>query len=266
MGRKKTRSDPGSEVSLFPFLSVLACVIGVLTLAIAALSISHLRSGRDPEEVARADEYVRMERQMREERELLERLRREVEEAKGIEEELQRLRPQATQSAPDISKEEVERLRRLLEDLKKQMADRSEAAERLKEEIARLEALLKELEADLETRQAALKGPAIMVKPGEAGRGKKYFFAEATREGLVLHGPGAKWRVPLKEIEKSKAFDSLCDSVKKAGQAVLVLLIRGDGIEAFQKAERAAQKAGVTVGRLPLVGQGPVDLSEFSGD
>ena len=50
MARRPAEED---GVSLFPFLSVLACVIGTLTLMIMALALGQM----DTEEVASAEDY-----------------------------------------------------------------------------------------------------------------------------------------------------------------------------------------------------------------
>ena len=42
MGRRRDRED--TDVSLFPFLSILACIIGVLTLLISTLALSQMDS------------------------------------------------------------------------------------------------------------------------------------------------------------------------------------------------------------------------------
>ena len=52
MGRRKKRGDP--SVTLFPFLSVLACVIGVLTLMITALAIGQMQENHDPRDKQRS--------------------------------------------------------------------------------------------------------------------------------------------------------------------------------------------------------------------
>ena len=51
MGRRPATDD--NDVSLFPFLSILACVIGVLTLMISALALMQM----DDDVVVRAEEY-----------------------------------------------------------------------------------------------------------------------------------------------------------------------------------------------------------------
>ena len=56
MGRRPTDND--NEVSLFPFLSILACIIGVLTLMISTLALSQM----DNDVVAAAEEFERVSR------------------------------------------------------------------------------------------------------------------------------------------------------------------------------------------------------------
>ena len=60
MARIQTASA-ANAVSLFPFLSILACVIGALTLIISSLSLSQVSAGRQDEDVARAEDYVALQ-------------------------------------------------------------------------------------------------------------------------------------------------------------------------------------------------------------
>src|SRR4051794_29062422 len=64
MGQARTRSDP--EVSLFPFLSILVCVIGGLMVLILVLTIAQgvLGDRRDVDEVARATEADGLRREI----------------------------------------------------------------------------------------------------------------------------------------------------------------------------------------------------------
>ena len=59
-----------SAVSLFPFLSILACVIGSLTLMITALALTGMNTGpaggREESEVRRAEEYMVLQREIEE--------------------------------------------------------------------------------------------------------------------------------------------------------------------------------------------------------
>ena len=58
------RTSAGPEISLFPFLSILACLIGSLTILIVALSVSEVLQGRKDEAVARAEDYVALQDEM----------------------------------------------------------------------------------------------------------------------------------------------------------------------------------------------------------
>ncbi len=51
MGRRPVDQD--NDISLFPFLSILACIIGVLTLMIATLALSQM----DSEVVVAAEKF-----------------------------------------------------------------------------------------------------------------------------------------------------------------------------------------------------------------
>ena len=62
MGRR--RKSDAESVSLFPFLSILACVIGVLTLMITALALGQM----DTEEVADLNVLETAPEQIEEER------------------------------------------------------------------------------------------------------------------------------------------------------------------------------------------------------
>ena len=55
MGRRQESGD--NDVSLFPFLSILACIIGVLTLMISTLALSQM----DTEAVVAAEAYEKLE-------------------------------------------------------------------------------------------------------------------------------------------------------------------------------------------------------------
>ena len=65
MSRRSSSAGPGG-VSLFPFLSILASVIGILTLMISLVSKIRDQPAkeRDPQEVARAEEHAAIQREI----------------------------------------------------------------------------------------------------------------------------------------------------------------------------------------------------------
>jgi hypothetical protein len=58
MARRRNAEDEG--VSLFPFLSIIACVIGVLTLLISTMSLAQMGT----EDVASLEQYEKIQREL----------------------------------------------------------------------------------------------------------------------------------------------------------------------------------------------------------
>ena len=83
----------GPEVSLFPFLSILACLIGSLTVLIVALSVSEILQGRKDEGVARAEDYVALGRRLAEREEEIARRQEELRRTDAAVVELAEIRP-----------------------------------------------------------------------------------------------------------------------------------------------------------------------------
>ena len=52
--RKSVDDDSDNDVSLFPFLSIIAAIIGVLTLMIAAITLDQMNQGDSKQIVANA--------------------------------------------------------------------------------------------------------------------------------------------------------------------------------------------------------------------
>ena len=79
MARRK--KDAGGAVSLFPFLSILVCVIGCLTMIIVVVQLMAMNrvEGREPEEVERAKDYIELEKEQIEQGEDIEKRRADLE-------------------------------------------------------------------------------------------------------------------------------------------------------------------------------------------
>ena len=62
------RSSSGDEVSLFPFLSILACLIGALVIIIVVLVVAQTDriEGRAPEEIKMAQEVLNIKKELEE--------------------------------------------------------------------------------------------------------------------------------------------------------------------------------------------------------
>ncbi len=81
MAKKRKKND--LQVSLFPFLSILACVLGILTLMITAVVLSQANNETFQEKVAEAmTDQTDFQEVLEREKEDLDRLRKDLEQAK----------------------------------------------------------------------------------------------------------------------------------------------------------------------------------------
>ena len=75
------RKDSGMAINLFPFLSILVCIIGCLTMIIVVLNIAQMDQveGQTPEEVERAKEWQELKKEQEENRDALEEEKKKAE-------------------------------------------------------------------------------------------------------------------------------------------------------------------------------------------
>jgi len=243
-------------VSLFPFLSVLACVIGTLTLLIAALAVGQVASDllSDSEQArlrhdARAQrlEIAALERAVAEVESALEQLEALRAERRTLE--LARARPGARgREAPD---DEARRLEREIAELERRRAEQREAA--------------RGLSAQVDYAGSAAGAPRITIEPAGAGPLLKPFFVECTEQGLEIHKPGEDWSIflPLDEVQAGTRFQSFLQRVRAIRDGTVIFLIRPRGVLAYDRAVVEARKSLVRHAKLPLPGDGELDFSRF---
>lgn len=256
MARK--RMTRRNQVSLFPFLDILACVIGNLILIITTVVLEQMDS-RPVAAAARIDE-------VREE------AKAEAARARALEQELAALKSRAGAAA-----EEADAIRRRIAAAEERLreaerrvkaaatkpaaaVDASDLA-RIDEERKRLEAEAAALERQIAERR---KAPAqtIAILPAGSGRGpKRGVFVEAAKDRLVVHEKGGAWEVPAGKIAADERFKKLLATMKGDADAIVTFLVRSDGLATLAAGQKAAQAAGVRHGRVPLPGDGAVDFS-----
>lgn len=270
----KRRESSGDEVSLFPFLSILACLIGALIVLIVVMSVSNSQKsdGRTKAEVELAKTYQQMLRELKEREklakemaELLAKLQQYEEDRKIKEDKLANLRKLITSSADvqrqneAMGQEQLKKLDNLLleiDGIKKQIVES-------KAEAAKLLAELKERQIPPDK-----KPPPVVVQPSGSGdsASQKLYFVEASGAKLVFMVGGQKQTIAANEesIIGNVAFNYFLTEVKKAGDAQLIFLLRTDGTTAYNRGGGWAQeKYNIKISRLLLPGQGDVDLSLF---
>lgn len=255
--RRKARK---SEVSLFPFLDILACVIGNLILIITTVVLEQMDTS-PVAEAARIDE-VRAEADAAAAR------------AKSLEKELAALRGRsgAASKQLDAVRRRISEAEARLRESERRLAAASAAPRPAptpdRAELAKLDAERKKLEAEiaaLERQIAERRKPPeqmIAILPAGGGRGpKRGVFVEAAKDRLIVHEKGKPWDVPTATIAGDSRFKKLLAGVKADKDAIVTFLVRADGLQTLAAAQQAAEAAGVRAGRVPLPGDGAVDLS-----
>lgn len=257
------------RVSLFPFMSVLACTIGALTLLLASLSLSAVApSGADPRmdgEAASArarpsdPEVARPGAEASEKSEApapvseadlarIEALWRRVDAA------LARGEPGAAISLDALERRLAsgERMGRLEADLKALI----EAERALAQEGEEIETSIEVLESRRETLP-------ILIDPTGLSRHLEPWFVECDAGGVTAYrvSDGLSHFVPRDALDGSGDFARYLRRLKVSPGALLVLLVRPDGLETSALASRMAEAMGVRSAQLPLPGRGELDWS-----
>ena len=259
---------------MFPFLSILACLIGALIVLIVVMSVSNSQKsdGRTKAEVELAKTYQQMLRELKERErlqkelaELLAKLQSYQEDRKQTEDKLARLRKLVTTSA-DVAKQNEamsQEMLKKLDNLLLEMEGINKQAVETRKEIAALTEELKKRQIPPDK-----KPPPVVVQPSGSGEdtGQKLFFVEASGGKLVFTVGGKKETVAATEeaIIGSAAYNHFLTEVRKATNPQLIFLLRTDGTAAFNRGGGWAQdKYNLRISRLLLPGQGDVDLKLF---
>ncbi len=269
MGRRK---DSGVSISLFPFLSILAALIGALVVIIVAMAIIQLNKaeGREPEVVERAREYLDLDQQVI-----------------TMQDEIQQLKLKIdTYIKNQRDQQELLEERKTLQDIAEDKKKVEEKENDLINEINRLkrendqmdvdhEALLakiEELKQLLAERETGPGEPAVQVIPTGSGQNRSY-FVEVAADGVLLHRPnGDPVRVPNAKLRSSPEFLHLLKLVEDQAYRRLVFLIRPtpESVANYSTMQAVVADYSKTASRridalkLPIPGSGKVDLSVFA--
>jgi hypothetical protein len=271
----KKKKDAGIQVNLFPFLSVVVCIIGCLTLIIVVLNImsmSKAKEGKEPEEIERAREFMTLKKQ-------------EDEDQKKYDE-LRQLISALTKSTEDLvaKQKKLALLKEMSENVEKIDASREELIAKFqvltktnlqldtdeKVLIAQIEALKKEIAA----RKLPPDAAALQVRPSGSGSSTEPYFVEVADGLILIHHSLTEpaIQIPAASLEVNEDFRKLLDNIAQQPYRTLILLVRGsDGAVANLAKLNGAVSAyndqnstKIIPGRLPLPGDGKVDLSLFA--
>jgi hypothetical protein len=260
----RARNNEGAEVSLFPFLSILACIIGCLTMIIVALSlIQTAKSGREPDDVTRAKEYVKTQKEQEEEGKKIDELKQKIDSIILNREELTKKREEL--KLIELEVVQAENIDELRDELIAELNRLAQQMEQLSTDHEALLAQMEELQKDMADRKLPTDEPTVMVRPSGSGVNLRPYFVEVTNAAVILHlsldeEPVA---IPIATVNTDERFLKLVESVKSSPSSQIIFLIRGDAMSAYTRAKRVADAAEARNAKLPLVGHGKVDLTMF---
>jgi hypothetical protein len=259
-------------VSLFPFMSILASLIGILTLLIGlSMAVNQKKEGMTEEDVKRAQE------------------------AKSLAFLLKQKKDELDKSKPEPKKEnldalELEKLKLLLLELEKQKNELDKVKISPEDELkVKIQLYTEEKIAiekghppmqkkidELKAKVAALKEKpvpkeSVRVKPPKIGAKapRNIFFIECNSAGIVLRGTNDETKnIPFESIKSGSSveFHDFCINAKQSSgeDYVILFLVRKGGLLSYQYATALAElDFKVKVAKLPIPNDGKIDLSGF---
>lgn len=270
MSRRSSSAGPGG-VSLFPFLSILASIIGILTLMISLVSNIQDQppAERDPEEAKRAAEHQKVQADIRRRRAELARVEAELAKRDGAFVELEELEDRRVllrRKLPDAAEAPAKNADALLQ---KQVENLLDGIAALKKERPSLEAKLAELRAELARRKIKPDAvpPPVQIRPGGSGitRNTKAIFIECHASGVnILGRDGSRVPVSSASIQTEPALSKVMNDAKSARDSMVIFLIRSNGHWTYQNVAGWAESTfQIRTGKLPIPGSGAIDLSLF---
>ncbi|MBP88575.1 MAG: hypothetical protein CMJ64_17975 [Planctomycetaceae bacterium] len=261
------------DVSLFPFLSIIAAVIGVLTLMIAAVTLGQMNQDDVKEAVENA---IKMEH-----------LRKELAEAEDVAEELtlqlDKEKAKLLDSA-NSRQNELVKSRAELETLMKQLAaaqKKTEEAKKVTIVIPKIPQGKRETVGDMQNQLASIKGRLAVLKkeldqktkppeeaqvsilPGGTGISFTPNFVECTASAIVLHTEEPPLTIRNAEVAANAKFVALLNKVANDKKQSIVFLLRSDSLGTYRMAKKLCDDNDVRNGKLPALGNGRLDFSQF---
>jgi hypothetical protein len=260
------------DVSLFPFLSIVASIIGVLTLMIASVTLGQMNQGDAKEVVANAQEMQRIQNELAESEDVIKELSVKLnsDQAKLLKESGDR-RDELVKSRAELDTllKELAAARTKAEEQQKVKIVIPEIPEGQRETVADMQAQLgsiKErlavLTKDLNAKKTTVEAD-VSVLPSGTGLNIKPSFIECQKEAIVLHTEEEPLLIRTAEAVANPKFVALLQKVANGRNETIIFLVRSDGLGTFRAVKAVCDAQEVRNGKLPVVGQGRLDLSHF---
>lgn len=262
------RKNLEEAVSLFPFLDIMASLIGILILLITAATLAQISKDEadpsDAQAAAKAQARITLYRALRKRLATdtceQQRLQELVEQAEAARQQLEQLQAEAAR---------LEAERAAAKDQSEKLPPLQAEAERLRKQIEEAEPKLKELQQQLAELRSLLANrkeagqSEIQILPSGSGYDLVPTFVECSANSAVLHDRAEPLRIPVGQLAAHEAYLKLLDNVKQKPKGTVVFLVRPDGASTYQVARNVARGRYVTNGKLAVAGQGKLDLTLF---
>jgi hypothetical protein len=259
---KRHKSDASQSVSLFPFLSVLACVIGTLTLMIAALALGQM----DNPAVASAEQFESEKRRLEEEQQLIAQIEEQLKEVKADD-------PQRLLTAADEQRAELqEQIREEIAKRDKPVATdlpvvdvdaHDKRVAQLQAELDQIRERQKQLQQELAQRKKPAEEALVRVLPSGSGVDLTPTFVECNASGIVIYTGNTERTVRRADVAGDERFLTLLNEIADQAKRTVVFLVRDNGFGTYFAARDVARSHYARHGKLPVTGKGKIDVSMF---
>ncbi|MDA1050398.1 MAG: hypothetical protein O3C40_07935 [Planctomycetota bacterium] len=271
MARRPLPED--DDVSLFPFLSVICAIIGVLTLMIAAVTLGQMNQDDVKEAVENAIAMEHIQKELAAAEDAVEQMSIRLEQEKA------KLLDNAGSRQNELVKTRAE-----LEALIKELADAQKRVEEQKKikivipeippgqretvadkqaQLAAVKERLAVLQRSLDERQKPPEEAQVSVLPGGTGLSFTPNFVECTAATIVLHIEEPPLTIRSAEIAANEKFVALLVKVANDSSQTIIFLLRSDSLATYQLVKALCDQHNVRNGKLPAVGSGRLDFQHF---
>jgi prefoldin subunit 5 len=247
------------KVSLFPFMSILACTIGALTFLLVTMAMTSVGATRlvSEEETRRAQELAERLPELEASLEELQQDLKNLERAETLIEELDaELEAHDLEAGGSLAGIEAQLMTGAkTQQLEGQLRDVERRIAKIETERGRIETSIDVLESRRETLP-------ILIDPTGLSADQQPYFVECDAGGATAYrvSDDLVYFVPRDELSTSGDFGRYLRRVRALPRALLVLLVREDGIETARRVETLARRSNIRVARLPMPGRGELDF------
>lgn len=255
------------EVSLFPFLSILACVIGILVLILCSVIISQI----DPqgvEEIKQANE-ANLEKQKQLEAlevQVLE-LNEKLQEVKELETKKVDFKEKIRKLKADISKKKKEHGTRVaknsnVSDLNKELALKLKQKETLEASLQEKLKLHDLLVAAINQEKERLHSKLKIEQTGSGFLSDSTpTYVECNDQGINIIGD-SNLQIPRPAIAANKDFKKILSEVAQNKKKVFVFLLRPSytSVHNYNFLKSLCDRHGARSAKIPLTSNAPISL------